>query len=245
MPDHPTVLLLGGTGRTGRLVLTQLLDRDVSVHAIVRSIARVPREALEHSGLTLVQADLLTMSAEELQEQVRGCDAVISCLGHPINLKGIFGDPRELVTQAIERVCGVTAGLGPSVPIRLVLMSSVSVLRPGVTDARRGAFERGGLAVMRALVPPAKDNQNAADFLCDRIGPSDPSVEWVVVRPDTLRDGEVSQYALHEGLVASLARPDDTNMANVAHFMCELVTDSAVWVSWKSRLPVIVNATPA
>ncbi|MBU4557313.1 MAG: SDR family oxidoreductase [Actinobacteria bacterium] len=245
MTDHPTVLLLGATGRTGRLVLTQLLDRDVAVRAIVRSIARVPQEALGRPGLALVEADLLAMSAEELQEQVRGCDAVISCLGHPINLKGIYGDPRELVTQAIERVCGAVAALRPSEPIRLVLMSSVSVLRPGAVDARRSALERGVLAVIRALVPPAKDNQNAADVLCDKIGPSDPFVEWAIVRPDTLRDGEVSTYALHEGLMASLARSDDTSMANVAAFMCELVTDSAVWASWKSRLPVIVNATPA
>jgi hypothetical protein len=45
------------------------------------------------------------------------------------------------------------------------------------------------------------------------------------IRPDTLREGEVSEYALHEALVNGLFAPGSTNMANVAHFMCELVTN--------------------
>jgi hypothetical protein len=31
-------------------------------------------------------------------------------------------------------------------------------------------------------------------------------------------------------------------MANVAHFMCELLTDPKAWADWKSKLPVIINA---
>ena len=100
--------------------------------------------------------------------------------------------------------------------------------------------------MLRGLVPPAKDNQRAADFLCSEIGADNPFVQWVVVRPDTLLEGDVTEYALHEGLVSSLAKPDSTNMANVAHFMCELATDPEVWGDWKGKLPVVVNAgTPA
>ena len=67
-------------------------------------------------------------------------------------------------------------------------------------------------------------------------------MQWVVVRPDTLLEGDVSEYTLHEGLVSSLFAPDSTNMANVAHFMCELVTNPKTWADWKGKLPVIVNA---
>jgi hypothetical protein len=34
-------------------------------------------------------------------------------------------------------------------------------------------------------------------------------------------------------------------MANVAHFMCELVTDPAACEEWKGRMPVIVDASDA
>jgi len=71
-----------------------------------------------------------------------------------------------------------------------------------------------------------------------------PFVQWVAVRPDSLLDGDVSGYALHEGLISSLARPDSTNRANVAHFMCELAENPAAWNDWVGKLPVIVNASP-
>jgi hypothetical protein len=125
--------------------------------------------------------------------------------------------------------------------MKLVLMSSVSVHRPGAADARRGALERAFLAVLGGVLPPARDNQRAADLLVDEIGPRHPSVEWVVVRPDALLEGEVSEYSVHEGLVDSIFSPGKTNMANVAHFMCELVTNPATWLAWKGKLPVVTN----
>jgi hypothetical protein len=103
-------------------------------------------------------------------------------------------------------------------------------------------FERAFVATIRGLLPPAKDNQRAADFLCGNIGADNPFVQWAAVRPDTLLDGDVSKYALHEGLVSSLFKPDRTNMANVAHCMCELARDPKAWDDWKGKLPVVVNA---
>ena len=239
--DGHTVLLLGGTGRTGGRVLEQLLSRGVNVRAIVRSAGRLPAGAVGDPALTVVEADLLSLSDDELRRHVAGCDAVISCLGHVISLKGMFGSPRDLVTRAVSRVCDAIEALRLAEPVRFVLMSSVSVHRPGGVDARRGALEKAELGVLRALLPPAKDNQDAADFLCGEIGTADPFVEWVAVRPDTLVEGDVCEYTLHEGLVSSLAKPDSTNMANVAHFMCELVEDPALFDHWAGKLPVIVN----
>jgi hypothetical protein len=120
----------------------------------------------------------------------------------------------------------------------------VSVNRPGKADTRRGWFERAYVGLLRGMVPPARDNQRAADFLLDVVAPADPCVQWVAVRPDSLKDGDVTGYALHEGLVDSLFRPGETNMANVAHFMCELATDAQAWAAWRGKLPVIVNAAP-
>ncbi|KAF0209523.1 MAG: SDR family oxidoreductase [Actinomycetota bacterium] len=239
------VLLLGGTGRTGGRVLKQLLDRGVHVRAIVRSANRLPEGVAGHPRLTVIEADVLALSSEEMLEQVRGCDAVISCLGHTTDLKGIFGAPRELVAPMVERVCAAAVALEPTEPLKVVLMSSVSVHRSHALDPRRGSAERAFVALLRALVPPAKDNQDAADYLLEKVGSSSPFVQWAVVRCDTLVEGDVSKYALHESFVSSLAKPDDTSMANVAHFMCDLVTEPQVWGTWKGLLPVIANAAKA
>ena len=121
-------------------------------------------------------------------------------------------------------------------------MSSVSVHRPGGLDTRRGTVEKAFVWVLRGLLPPARDNQQAADFLHRNLGAGNPFVEWTAVRPDSLREGDVSEYTLHDGLVNSLFAPGSTNRANVAHFMCELVTNPKTWADWKARLPVIINA---
>jgi hypothetical protein len=240
----PKVLLLGGTGRTGGRVLTQLLERGAGVRAIVRRAARLPPGSLGHPGLTVVEASLPSLGDDDLRHHLRGCDAVVSCLGHVLSLRGVFGPPLDLVARTTERVCRTTELLEPTVPIQVVLMSSVSVHGPGGADARRGVLERAFLWVLRGLLPPARDNQRAADYLREEVGPSHPFVEWTVVRPDSLLPGDVSGYTSSEGLVSGLFEPGRTRMANVAHFMCELVTDPATWEDWKGKMPVIVDAAP-
>lgn len=191
----------------------------------------------------MIEASLLSLRDEELHRHLGGCGAVVSCLGHVISPRGIFGPPHDLVTKATMRLCRGIEALQAPAPVKFVLMSSVSVNRPGGLDTRRGRFERAFLKVLRGVLPPAKDNQRAADFLLEEIGPSNAFVQWSVIRPDALLEGEVSDYAWHEGLVNSLLAPGSTNMANVAHAICELVTSPKAWSDWKSKLPVIVNVS--
>ncbi len=240
--ESGNVLLLGATGRTGGRVLTQLLERGVPVRAIVRSADRLPTGLVDDPRLTVVEADLASMPVSDLARHLMGMHAVISCLGHGVSFRGVFGPPRDLVERAVRALCAGSASRPPGVPLRLILMSSVSVNRPERADTRRGAGERAFLALLRQMVPPARDNQRAADVLAREFGGGESGVEWVVVRPDSLTDGDVSEYQLNDELTASLFRPDTTRMANVAHFMTELATDEATWQRWRGRMPVIADA---
>lgn len=242
MSTQQTVLLLGGTGRTGRRVLEQLLSSGISVRVIVRSARRLPALVAEHPSLVVVEANLLSLGDADLQRHARGCDAVISCLGHVLSFKGVFFPPRDLVTRATTRLCRAIEALQPAKPVKFILMSSVSVNHPGGLDTRRRMFEKAFVWMLRGVLPPANDNQQAANLLHDNIGTDNPFVQWAVVRPDTLREGDVSEYTVHEGLVSSLFAPDNTSMRNIAHFMCELLTNPKAWDSWKEKLPVIINA---
>ena len=123
-------------------------------------------------------------------------------------------------------------------------MSSVSVNHPADRESHRGALEMAVLWVLRGLIPPARDNQRAADFLHNDVRTDNSFVRWVAVRPDTLLEGERTDYTLHETLVSSLFRPGSTSMANVAHFMCELAINPGTWDEWAGKLPVIVNVVP-
>jgi hypothetical protein len=193
----------------------------------------------------VLEADLLALSDPEFTALVDGCDAAVSCLGHTMDAQGMFGRPRDLVTDAVTRVYRAARGLEPERPLRLILMSSVSVLRSGRQDEHRGAAVRTLLWVLRGLIPPARDNQSAADFLLEVAGADGRAVQWTAVRPDSLKEGEVADYELSEGLVTGLFHPRETRMANVAHFMCELATDDRAWEKWQGKLPVIVDKVGA
>ncbi|MBX3249046.1 MAG: SDR family oxidoreductase [Myxococcales bacterium] len=245
MTERPTVLLLGGTGRTGQCVLDELTKRGARVRAIVRSASRLPPELRSRPGLEVIEASLLDLSDEELERHVRGCDAVVSCLGHVMSVRGVFGAPRDLVMQAAARITKAVRAVAPSRPVRLVWMTSVSVNQPERRDHRRGGFERSFMATLRFLLPPAKDNQRAADYLSSAVGVDDPSVEWVVVRPDSLIEGEVGTYSVYEELVDSLFSPGRTTMRNIGHFMGDLLTDDVKWSSWRGKFPVIVDRDSA
>ena len=98
-------LIVGASGATGRLLTEELLNRGQFLKVIVRSPDKLPTAIKKHKNLTVIQASVLDLSDAELAQHVKGCDAVASCLGHNITLKGMFGHPRELVTDATRRLC--------------------------------------------------------------------------------------------------------------------------------------------
>ena len=89
-----TTLVVGASGATGRLLVKQLLEGGEKVRIIVRLKEAVPEEIANHANLSIIQASVLDLSDEEMVGHVNGCNAVASCLGHTLSLKGMFGPPR-------------------------------------------------------------------------------------------------------------------------------------------------------
>jgi len=236
------ILLLGATGATGRLLLEQLLDRGCQVKAIVRSADRLPASVKGHERLSVITANLLDLSDAEMAEHVKGCDALASCLGHNLTWKGVFGPPRRLVTDAARRLSQAIQANQPEKPVKYVLMNTA-----GNSNRDLGEPVSFGqqivIGLLRLLLPPHVDNEQAADYLRTQIGPNDPAVEWAAVRPDSLIDEEaVTEYELHPSPTRSaIFNPGKTSRINVAHFMAELIADEKVWNKWKGQMPVIYN----
>lgn len=237
-----TTLVLGATGATGRLLVQQLLDRGEQVRVVVRSAERLPAALGNAPGLEVTEASLLDLSDTELRELVAGCGAIASCLGHNISFKGIWGSPRRLVTDAVQRLGEAVRASGAATPVRFVLMSSAGVRHRGLAEPI-SAGQRAVVGLIRTLVPPHADNEQAAEFLRTRIGLDDEVVEWAVVRPDSLTDADaVTPYTLHPSPTrSSIFDPGKTSRINVAHLMAELISSDAVWAEWKGRMPVLYN----
>lgn len=234
------VLVAGATGATGRLLASELLERGVPIRAVVRSAERLPAAVREHPGCTVVEASLLDLSDEDLVSLVDGCGAVVSCLGHSLTLRGMFGPPRRLVTQAVQRLCRAIRMTEPDPAVRFILMNTAGNRLHGETVPWLHAVV---ITLLRILVPPHADNEDAAEFLQVGVGLQDPALEWVAVRPDSLTDKDPGEgYELHPSPTRSaILDPGTASRANVARGMADLVTDDALWRRWAGHMPVLYD----
>jgi len=236
-----TLFVAGATGKTGGPLVAQALGQGHSVRAVVRSLDKLPAAVREHPSFAAIEAAVLDLSDAELAEAVHGCDAVVSCLGHVISFRGIYGAPRQLCTEATRRLCTAIVASRPATPVRFVLMNSVGVSNAARAE-RRTWGERCVLTLLRWLVPPHKDNEDAAQRLHKEVGRDNAHVAWCIVRPDALINGEVSAYEITESPVTGIFSGRPTTRANVAHFMLGLVEDDETWRRWRFDTPVIMNA---
>lgn len=238
-----TTLVVGATGATGRLLVKQLLDRDIKVKVIVRSPHRLPDDIRDHSNLSIIHASLLDLDTDTLIQHVTGCDAVASCLGHTMSFKGVYGQPRQLVTDATRRLCNAIKANTPDQSVKFVLMNTAGNRNRDLAEPI-SFMQKCAVGMIRLLLPPHVDNENAADYLRVEVGQNDSMIEWAVVRPDNLIDADtVTDYKAHASPTRSaLFNPGTTSRINVGNFMANLITDDALWHTWKGQMPVIYNA---
>lgn len=236
-----TVLVVGATGNTGRPLVEQLLGKDYRVRVIVRSPHKLPAEVLENPNTTVIEASVLDLTDEEMAKHVKDCDAVVSCLGHVLSFKGMYGKPRKLCTDATRRLCDAIEKNRPLKPAKFILMNTVGVKNPGLGE-KRNWIERGLLTLLHHTLPPQSDNEAAAEHLRNIVGNENKYVEWCSVRPDSLIDAGVSPYDIEESPVTTIFSGRPTTRSNVAHFMTELIENAELWNTWKFRMPVIMNS---
>jgi hypothetical protein len=180
-----------------------------------------------------------------MARHVSGCGALASCLGHNLSLKGIYGQPRRLVTDATRRLCDAIKANKPGRPVRFVLMNTAGNSNRDIPE--RVSFpQKCVIGLIRLLLPPHVDNEKAADYLRTEMGQKDAAIEWAVVRPDTLIDeSEVSEYEVYPSPVRSAVfNAGRTSRINVAHFMAELITDDDTWNTWNGQMPVTTTGRP-
>ena len=236
------VLVLGASGATGKLVVRQFVDAGCSVIAVVRSVDRLPRDLAETNAVDTLVTEIDQLTVEQLSMHLIECDAVVSCLGHNLSFKGIYGHPRFLVKQAIEKTIVAIEGIKPEKAVKIILMNSTG-------NANRDILERPPFSqrlivfILRWLLPPHRDNEKAADALRLNVGSNHPYIEWCAVRPDTLIDETVvSNYELFESPTRNaIFDAGDSSRINVANLMKRLVLEDDTWEVWKGKMPVMYN----
>jgi len=236
------VLVLGASGATGSLLVNSLLQKDVKVIAIVRNSKSLKNIDSNNSNLQIVEAEISSISENDLNQYSEDCDVVLSCLGHNLTFKGLFGEPRHLVTDAITKVVKTISTRNDNSTVKIILMNTTGNCNRDIPE-KPPLSQRIVVFLLRHLLPPHADNENAADFLRLDIGQDHETIEWVAVRPDGLvNEDEVTKYDIYESPIRNVIfNAGKSSRINVADFMSELAINSELWDKWKGKMPVIYN----
>jgi uncharacterized protein YbjT (DUF2867 family) len=204
------ILVLGATGGTGRLIVSDAVAKGHSVVALVRSAARA-----DLPGAELIEG--AATSERILGRALDGCDAVVSALGTGMGFRKV-----SLLTEATRALVPVMTRSGVR---RLVCVSAL-----GVGDSRgHGGF------VFDRLFQPLLLSQAYQDKERQEATIRSSSLDWVIVRPCMLTDdpaqGSVRAVidlgGIHGGKIAR---------ADVARFVVDQLTTD----TWLRRTPVLL-----
>jgi uncharacterized protein YbjT (DUF2867 family) len=204
------VLVLGATGGTGRLIVSDAIAKGHSVAALVRSTARA-----DLPGAELIEGNV--RDEITIRRALDGCDAVVSALGTGVGFRKV-----NLLAEATR---ALVAAMTRSDVRRLVCISAL-----GVGDSRgHGGF------VFDRLFQPLLLSQAYKDKGRQEAGIRASSLDWVIVRPGMLTDdpahGSVRAVIDLAGINGGkIARAD------VARFVIDQLTTDI----WLRRTPVIL-----
>tara|TARA_B100000029_G_scaffold258221_1_gene254894 strand:+ start:443 stop:1192 length:750 start_codon:yes stop_codon:yes gene_type:complete len=235
------ILITGATGATGKLLVNQLLENGHEVKAFARNEKKFNNETVNHKNLEIITNTVLDISEEELEKHTKKCDVIVSTLGHNLSFKGMFGNPRLLVSDSIKRLSKTIEYKRINTPVKIILMNTVGCKNEDLKE-KVSFFENCVFFLLRYLLPPHSDNEIAGNYLRTSVGQNNPNIEWVTVRPDSLiNQEEISQYTIHSSPKHTLFKPGKTSRINVAHFISELISNEKIWIEWKGKMPVIYN----
>ena len=205
------VLVLGATGGTGRLIVSDAVARGHTVVALVRSKAA----ATDLPGADLVEGDARDQAA--LSRSLDDCDGVVCSLGTGMS-------PFREVTLLSVATRALVAAMTRKGVRRLVCITGL-----GAGDSRG----HGGVLYDRLILPLLlrnvyKDKDRQEDAI--RASPLD----WVIVRPAMLND-EPARGTLRATTVLADIHGGKIARADVARFVVDqLATDK-----WLRQTPLI------
>lgn len=234
------VVVLGASGATGQNVARELINRKMYTRLLIRKTAVLDPAIEKSSFVEIVEGNISELDQSELNQLLKDCTTVVSCLGHTPTIKGMFGQPRNLVSDAIQKICDTA--IKSQLHIKLILMSTTGYTNRSIGESHLWG-EQVVFSVLSLLLPPHRDNVMAANYLIDVMGDKNEYVSWCVVRPDTLINDDVtSPYEISDSPVRSpLFNPGKTSRRNAGHFMTELAADPLQWQRWVYKTPVIYN----
>ncbi|MCL3862874.1 NAD(P)-dependent oxidoreductase [Actinotalea sp. K2] len=207
------VALLGATGRTGRHVLTTLLDHGHDVVVLVRDPTALGTHADEVEVVTGDSRD-----AAVLARLVGGADAVLSALGPSGREPALHRDTATALTEVMGR-SGVH---------RFVGISGAGVDAPGDQKSRRDRLISTLLQRLGGQVVTDKPAELAVWL--------GSPLRWTLVRPPRLNDGPATGRVEHHAHRS--ARRTTMTRADLGLFVVRVLEEDL----YPRQAPLVANA---
>jgi putative NADH-flavin reductase len=196
------IAIFGATGKVGRHLLGQALERGGEVTVLARDASKLSTS--RHERLKVVQGDVLVPN--DVEQAVEGTDAILSALGHAST------SPRDVLTEGTKNIVAAMSKHGVR---RLVSLTGAGVRdprdEPKLVDRAIGWLLK---LLQRDLL---EDSMEQAQVIRES------GLGWVIVRAPVLNEGEKRR----EYRVGYVGKESGTRLsrADVADFMLEQTTD--------------------
>ncbi|MET3909443.1 uncharacterized protein YbjT (DUF2867 family) [Bradyrhizobium sp. S3.3.6] len=207
----PKILVLGATGATGRLIVSQAVVRGYDVTVLVRSAEK----ARDLKGAKLIVGD--ARDEKVLRQALKGRDAVVSALGTPAS-------PFREVTLLSTATRALTSAMQIEQVSRLVCITGMGA---GNSVGHGGfLFDNLIFPLLLRRVYADKDRQEAIV--------RDSGLDWVLVRPSVLNN-KPSRDTIRALTDLSNFHGGGISREDVARFVLDQLRADA----WLHRSPLI------
>jgi len=203
--------IFGSTGGTGRQIVAQALEQGHDVTAFARSPEKLDQK---HEKLKVVQGNVLDFAS--LERAIQGQDVVLCTLGlPPMDKSNLRANGTKNIIRAMEKtgvkrfICQSSAGVGDSSDTLPFLM--------------------------KYLIVPFMLRRSFADHEIQENYIKESQLDWIIVRPAALTDGEHTGSYQHGYTADNKTVTNKISRADTADFMLKQLADN----SYLHKMPCI------
>jgi len=203
------LLILGGTGQTGQPLIKQALDAQHHVTAVVRDPSKLE---IQNDNLKVVTANIFDEG--EMKGHLEGQDAVISCLGFPI----------EKPVTGFTRVTKLLTKLMKDSPLKRVILMHSWYTEKHTRDNAPGIFLRW-FFLPYFLAPVLDDMRETEIYLEEHCA----SLDYTVVLPARLMNEPVTEkeFTVRDNVWSIPEAHAKINRPDVARYMLSILDDES------------------
>ena len=196
------LIIFGSTGGTGRQIVTQALEQGHDVTAFARSPEKLDQK---HEKLKVVPGNVLDFASVE--RAIHGQDVVLCTLGlPPMDKSNLRANGTKNIIRAMEKtgvkrfICQSSAGVGDSSDTLPFLM--------------------------KYLIVPFMLRRAFADHEIQENYIKESQLDWIIVRPAALTDGEHTGSYQHGYTADNKTVTNKISRADTADFMLNQLADN-------------------